>query len=222
MEEQFAVSEPADIHTLRAALGVEFSRAPSKKGIELFSHHYSCEALRQLWAKGRKAALRVKADPADIGAISIEIDEKWEAAEAVSAKPLHGVSLSEWTEKFRAIKQRYAHEAELSESIRTRAVEEICAIDKVARIRAGVLPGEPSFKQIQAIQANLFNGTSFRTGPAILETPADDFFGQRITLPEEHLELPRDTTPIPAPIGTEKEQFSPDQTAGNDWGFDDE
>ncbi|KPN64759.1 Integrase core domain [Aliiroseovarius crassostreae] len=222
LEEQFAVSEPADIHTLRAALGVEFSRIPSKKGIELFSHHYSCEALRHLWAKGRKAALRVKADPADIGAISIEIDGKWETAEAVSAKPLYGVSLSEWTEKFRAIKQRHAHEAELSEPIRTRAVEEIFAIDKAARIRAGVLPGEPSHKQIQAIQANLFNGTSFRTGPAILETPADDFFGQRITLPEEHFELPQDTTPIPAPTGTEKEQFSPDETGGNDWGFDDE
>ena len=200
---------------------MEFSRVPSKKGIELFSHHYSCEALRQLWAKGRKAALRVKADPADIGAISIEIDGKWETAEAVSAKPLYGVSLSEWTEKFRAIKQRHAHEAEFSEPIRTRAVEEIFAVDKTARIRAGVLPGEPSYKQIRAIQANLFNGTSFRTGPAILETPADDFFGQRITLPEDNPEPRQEITRIAVPTRTEKEQFSPGKTEGNDWGFDD-
>lgn len=135
---------------------------------------------------------------------------------------MYGVSLSEWTEKFRAIKQRHAHEAELSEPIRTRAVEEICAIDKAARIRAGVLPGEPSYRQVQAIQANLFNGTSFRTGPAILETPSDDFFGQRITLPEEHLEVPQDTGPIAAPAGAEDEQNSPDDTDENDWGFDDE
>lgn len=183
LEEQFAVTEPADIHTLRSTFGVEFTRKPSKKGIERFSHHYSCDALRKLWADGRRGPLRLKADPADIGAISIEINGRWKTAEALSETPLYGVSLSEWTEKFRAIKQRYAHEAELSESIRARAIEEICAIDKAARLRASVTSGEPSFKQIKAVQTNLFNGTCFRTGPAIRETPAEGFFGQRITLP---------------------------------------
>lgn len=221
LEDQFAVTEPADIHTLRAALGVEFKRKPSKKGIELFSHHYSCDALRQVWSQGRKASLRVRADPADIGAISVEINGRWQTAEAVSAVPLYGVSLSEWTEKFRVIKQHYAQQAELTEPIRTQAIEEICAVNKASRIRAGVLPGEPSYKQIKAIQANLFHGTSFRTGPAVLETPAEGFFGQRITLPEE------DTTPAtestknsasdaetPTKINTENDS--------RDWGFDDE
>lgn len=213
LEDQFAVTEPADIHTMRAAFGVEFIRKPSKKGIELFSHHYSCDALQQLWAQGRKTPLRVKADPADIGAISIEINGRWETAEAVSVIPLFGVSLSEWTEKFRAIKQRHAHEAELSEPIRTRAIDEICAMDKASRIRAGVMPSEPSYKQIKAIQANLFHGTSFRTGPAIVEAPAEGFFGQRITLPEDDI----------GPAAESTESIAPETARDiSDWGFDDE
>lgn len=221
LEDQFAVTEPADIHTLRAALGVEFTRKPSKKGIELFSHHYSCEALRQLWSQGRKAPVRVKADPADIGAISIEINGRWETAEAVSATPLYGVSLSEWTEKFRAIKQHYAHQAELTEPIRTQAIEEICAMDKASRIRAGVLPGEPSYKQIKAIQANLFNGTSFRTGPAIMETPAEGFFGHRITLPEEDATPPAESTKCTASDAGTYTEINTENDA-SEWGFDDE
>lgn len=219
LEDQFAVTEPADLHTLRAALGVEFTRKPSKKGIELFSHHYSCDALRRLWESGKRARLRIKADPTDIGAISIEIDGKWETAEAVSAKPLFGISLSEWTEKFREIKQRYAHEAELTESIRTRAIEEICARNKAARIRAGVLPGEPSYEQIKAIQKNLFHGTSFRTGPAIIETPAEGFIGQRITLPPE--DNPEESKPAD-PKTEDDHQTPPDATDDSAWGFDDE
>ncbi|MFC3059730.1 hypothetical protein [Paenirhodobacter populi] len=221
LEDQFAVSEPADIHTLRAALGVEFIRRPSKKGIELFSQHYTCEALRQLWVKGRCSPLRVKADPADIGAISVELNGRWETAEAVSATPLFGVSLAEWTEKFRTIKQRYAHEAELTESIRARAIEEICAIDKAARIRANVLPGEPSHQQIRAVQANLFNGTSFRSGPAILTTPAKAFIGQRIELPPDDSDPgtkpEKDTAPIP-----ETSPSSSPEVDASEWGFDDE
>src|SRR5690606_12276363 len=139
------------------------------------------------------------ADPADIGAISIEINGRWETAEAVSVTPLFGVSLGEWTEKFRVIKQHYAHEAELSEPIRTRAIDEICAMDKASCIRAGVMPGEPSYKQIKAIQANLFHDTSFRTGSAIMEAPAEGFFGQRITLPEDDIDPAAESTESIAP-----------------------
>ncbi|MFT3810151.1 MAG: hypothetical protein QM698_09565 [Micropepsaceae bacterium] len=221
LEDQFAVTEPADIHTLRAALGVEFTRKPSKKGIELFSHHYSCEALRQLWSEGRKAPLRVKADPADIGAISVVINGRWETAEAVSATPLFGVSLSEWTEKFRAIKQHYAHEAELTEPIRIRAIEEICGINKASRIRASVMPGEPSYKQIKVLQKNLFHGTSFRSGPAILETPAQGFFGRKITLPEEDVQLVVESlNDEESNIETIKQIDT--EVDASKWGFDDE
>ncbi len=219
LEDQFAVTEPADLHTLRAALGVEFTRKPSKKGIELFSHHYSCDALRRLWETGKRSRLRVKADPADIGAISIEIDGKWETAEAVTATPLFGISLAEWAEKFREIKQRYAHEAELTESIRTRSIEEIRAVNKAARIRAGVMPGEPSYEQIKAIQKNLFHGTSFRTGPAVIETPAEGFIGQRITLPPE--DSPEASSPTDPSAG-DNHQPPSDTADDSAWGFDDE
>lgn len=221
LEEQFAVTEPADLHTLRAALGVEFTRKPSKKGVELFSHHYSCDALRQHWARGKRTALRVKADPADIGAVSIEIDGKWETAEALSATPLYGISLNEWITQFREIKLRFSHEAELTESIRDRAIQEICATDKAARIRSAVLPGEPSFKQTKAVQANLFNGTYFRTGPAILETPAEDFFGQKITLPDSHANSPVVSEDAVAGDADEPDDSISDSD-GSEWGFDDE
>lgn len=163
--------------------------------------------------------LRVKADPADIGAISIEIDGKWETAEAVTATPLFGISLAEWAEKFREIKQRYAHEAELTELIRTRSIEEIRAVNKAARIRAGVMPGEPSYEQIKAIQKNLFHGTSFRTGPAVIETPAEGFIGQRITLPPE--DSPEASSPTDPSAG-DNHQPPSDTADDSAWGFDDE
>ncbi len=197
---------------------MEFTRKPSKKGIELFSHHYSCGALRQLWESGKRARLRVKADPADIGAISIEIDGKWETAEAVTATPLFGIFLTEWTEKFRIIKQRYAHAAERIKSIRTRAIEEICAIDKAARIRAGVLPGEPSYEQIKVIQRHSFHGTSFRTGPANIETPVKGFIGQRITLPPE--DSPEASSPSD-PSASDNHLPPSDVMDESTWGFDD-
>ncbi|MGH1452829.1 MAG: Mu transposase C-terminal domain-containing protein [Paracoccaceae bacterium] len=90
----YDVSEPPDLNTRRAALGYEFTRTPSKQGVVLFSNHYDCKELIKLRRDNKGKPVRVRIDPDNIGAVSVEIDRTWYEARALNGEELEGLSMA--------------------------------------------------------------------------------------------------------------------------------
>lgn len=65
----FGTPPPLGAVQITAALGTEFSKKLSKKGVALYKNHYSCEALRELFKSNFKDKLRVRMHPSNIGFI---------------------------------------------------------------------------------------------------------------------------------------------------------
>lgn len=203
------VSAPPDRHARRAALGHEFERKLSNRGLRFFDNFYSCPELREQFKRSRNRKFIIRIDPADIGEISVEIGGVWYAATPVKGC-FDGISLVDWIAENRVLRQRYAAEAELTDDVRERAIANIQSIDKAARLRAGITPQNPSKAQLAHIERALFQGAIREQSPEQPETvtrPAP--FGQFID-------------PSPVEDGETDFALPPPPTESSEWFLEDE
>ncbi|WP_226551932.1 Mu transposase C-terminal domain-containing protein [Celeribacter naphthalenivorans] len=159
------ISAPPDRHVRRTVLGHEFERILSKRGIRFFGNFYSCPELREKFKRSRNRKFTIRIDPEDIGEISIRIGNEWHSASPVKGN-FDGISLADWIAENRVLLQRYASEAELTEDVRDRAIANIRAIDKAARLRAGITPQNAGKTQLAQIERSLFQAQQLPDEPA--------------------------------------------------------
>ena len=159
--ETFGISEPPDINTRRVAFGIEFERKPSKTGVVVYCNHYSCPELEAFWRTYPRRSVRVRIDPANIGAVSVQIDQAWYQADAVNGEELEGVTLPEWIQGLRDIRKKHASEALLTLELRNATIVKIKAINMAARKRAQLLPTEISEARLKELERRLCAGTMF-------------------------------------------------------------
>ena len=119
-------------------------------------------------------------DPDDIGHVSVLLDGKLKQLRAVNIGRLDGLALSDWVDAQRALRQRYAEEAELSCDIRDAAIERIIEINQNARIRAKLTPQSLSNGQIKNLEQTLSMGAVFWQNDNACQPSADGIFGQEI------------------------------------------
>lgn len=174
------VSAPPDRHARRAALGHEFERKLSNRGLRFFGNFYSCAELREQLKRSRNRKFNIRIDPDDIGEISVEIGDDWYAATPVKGC-FDGISFVDWIAENRMLRQRYAAEAEITDDVRERAIANIQSTDTAARLRAGITPQNPSKAQLTHIERALFQGAIREDRPSQPENEARPApFGQFI------------------------------------------
>lgn len=181
LQEEMMVSPPPDAFSKRNAFGVEFDRSITGRGVCLFSNYYSSPELETYWRlRKTKKKIRVILDPDDIGHVSVLLDGKLKQLRAVNIGRLDGLALSDWVDAQRALRQRYAEEAELSCDIRDAAIERIIEINQNARIRAKLTPQSLSNGQIKNLEQTLSMGAVFWQNDNACQPSADGIFGQEI------------------------------------------
>jgi putative transposase len=180
LADKYDVSEPPDLNTRRTALGYEFVRTPSKQGVVLFSNHYDCKELRTFrrFNKGKQVRLRI--DPGNIGAVSVEIDRVWYQADALNGEELEGLSMDQWTRVMRELRQRHAGEAELTLPQRNRAIQKIRKIVDDARDLGGLIDPEYTAERLSYLANNLCAGLIFNHPETPPVSSGDVPFGRKI------------------------------------------
>lgn len=211
LAEDYGVSEPPDINTRRVAFGIEFERKPSKMGVVAYCNHYSCPELEAFWRKHPKRSVRFRIDPANIGAVSVEVDKMWYQANAVNGEELEGVTLPEWIQGLRDIRKKYAKEALLTLELRNATIAKIKAINTAARKRAQLLPTEISEARLKELEKRLCAGTMFDHPQTPPEQCDEVPFGRKV-----HPHKPNDEIDESAP----SDQGRPDPDDG-DWEIED-
>lgn len=178
---KYDVTEPPDLNTRRVALGYEFERKPSKQGVVLFSNYYNCPELIKYWRTNKGKPVRVRIDPENIGAISVEIEREWFQAIAVNGETLEGLSLAEWRLAMRELRQRYAGEALATLPQRDRAIEKIKNIVGEACESAGLIDPGYSAEHLEYLEKNLCAGLLFDHPSEPPVSDEDVPFGRKIT-----------------------------------------
>lgn len=177
---KYDVTEPPDLNTRRVALGYEYVRTPSKQGVVLFSNHYDCKELMKYRRANKGKSVRIRIDPDNIGAVSVEIDRVWHQAPALNGEEIEGLSMAHWTLVMRELRQRHSAEAELTLPQRNRAIQKIRKIVDGARDLGGLVDPEYTAERLEYLENNLCAGIIFKHP----ETPptSDDGapFGRKI------------------------------------------
>lgn len=176
----YDVSEPPDLNTRRAALGYEFTRTPSKQGVVLFSNHYDCKELIKFRRDNKGKPVRVRIDPDNIGAVSVEIDRTWYEALALNGEELEGLSMAHWTRVMRELRQRHEAEAELTLPQRNRAIQKIRKIVDDARELGGLVDPEYTEDRLAYLENNLCAGMIFNHPENPPQSASDAPFGRKI------------------------------------------
>lgn len=159
--QKYHVTEPPDLNTRRVALGYEFERTPSSEGVVFLSNHYSCPELVQFRRKNKGRSVKLRIEPSNIGAISVEIGTEWFVAPALNGEELEGMTLTNWTKVMRELRSTYAAEAVATLQQRNRAIHKIKTIVAGARLREGLLDPEYSAAHIEYLDKNLCGGLLF-------------------------------------------------------------
>ena len=186
---------PVDRLTRCAALGIELQVRLGKQGVTVFSNRYSCPELREHYAMGTDRSMRVRVDTANLGMVAVEVGGKWVPARP-HTKDMEGISLPEWVEEYRKLRERYKHEAELSADLRANAARTIRAIASDARarlLRREATPFGHSADYVQKLHKTLFEGFRFRDEMDARLEDAPDGVGREI-LPAAEPDAP--TSPV--------------------------
>ncbi|WP_420861946.1 Mu transposase C-terminal domain-containing protein [Algirhabdus cladophorae] len=153
--DKYDVTEPPDLNTRRVALGYEFVRTPSKQGVVLFSNHYDCKELMKYRQIHKGKPVRIRIDPDNIGAVSVEIDRVWYQANALNGEEIEGLSMDHWTRVVRELRQRNSAEAELTLPQRNRAIQKVRKIVDDARDLGGLVDPEYTAERLDYLANNL-------------------------------------------------------------------
>lgn len=178
--EKYDVSEPPDLHTRRVALGYEFVRTPSKQGVVLFSNHYDCKELMKFRRINKGKPVRLRIDPGNIGAVSVEIGQEWYDAPALNGEEIEGLSMSHWTRVMRELRQRHTGEAELTLPQRNRAIQKIRKLVDDARELGGLIDPEYTAERLEYLENNLCGGLLFNHPETPPSTEDGVPFGRKI------------------------------------------
>ncbi|OLS46932.1 hypothetical protein BV379_00595 [Rhodovulum sulfidophilum] len=159
--QKYGVTEPPDLNTRRVALGYEFERVPSSLGVTFLSNQYSCPEMVQFWRRNKGKPIKLRIEPSNIGAISVQIETEWFLAPALNGEELEGMTLTNWTKVMRELRSTYAAEATATLPQRNRAIQKIKAIVDEARLREGLIDPEYTAEHLEYLDKNLCGGLLF-------------------------------------------------------------
>ncbi|AVL53629.1 hypothetical protein CEP88_14120 [Roseobacter denitrificans] len=159
------VPECPDAFEKRTALGVPLERTLQKRGLEICGNFYRSDETVCHFKETLSPTLNIRLDPDDIGAVSVEINNRWFEARCEHGD-LDGVSLEEWKAEHELILQRYKDVELLNRKTRRSAIAAIKARCDQA-IAKRLIPGSTTDNTagIDAVQNQLFHGRSYEPLP---------------------------------------------------------
>ncbi|MCE8472650.1 hypothetical protein LZ189_27035, partial [Rhodovulum sulfidophilum] len=128
---------------------------PSSLGVIFLSNQYSCPELVQFWRRNKGKPIKLRIEPSNIGAISVQIKTEWFLAPALNGEELEGMTLTNWTKVMRELRSTYATEATATLPQRNRAIQKIKAIVDEARLREGLIDPEYTAEHLEYLDKNL-------------------------------------------------------------------
>ncbi|WDQ98424.1 hypothetical protein PSC71_14530 [Devosia sp. J2-20] len=157
-EDKFGIRPWRDSHGRRTAFGVRLERAVTPQGVEVLGNYYrddSPEGLRLLRKMRNTDLATVMVDVANLGAISIVIDEIAYALPARD-KTLEGTRAVDWIETTKVLRQQYAANSIVPRSIAYRALGRIIEKNDAAAERATVVSTVYSTTDLDYFEQGLF------------------------------------------------------------------
>ncbi|KEJ93750.1 hypothetical protein SUH3_13215 [Pseudosulfitobacter pseudonitzschiae] len=158
----YGVTPPPDGHVRRAAFGIPNNRIIVGGNVKVVGIEYTSDAVRNQFLHGHDSNVDVRMDPQDLGWITVRIDGKWHAAEAVP-EGFHGRSLDEWIDTCTALRQKHRRDAAIHEDSIRRAFDGIETIQRDALLRMELTPSRMSAEALHRLEGELFLGLNITT-----------------------------------------------------------
>ncbi|WP_419951622.1 hypothetical protein [Methylobacterium sp.] len=133
----FHVKPPPSRDRLRHVFGISLAPTLGNEGLRVLGLYYWCEALEKHFVDRGFVEMEVKADPADLGSISVRIGDAWHVATCVRPG-FNDVSMDTWIRAVADLRRVHADQAEITEDIMFEALRAIDGVRKAAEARAGI------------------------------------------------------------------------------------
>jgi putative transposase len=155
---------------LRHIFGIEHKLTIGPRGITFLGLDYQSQDLQTLhhYMRGK---VKVKIDPQDLGAISVQTHEKSWICVPCRQDFARGLSLKDWVAAAERLRARHVHDAELARPVVEKAIADIREIADAARIRAGLPSPQLTPKDLERQEREVFRSFRIRDSDA---TPASD------------------------------------------------
>ena len=165
LNDAYGVLPPPSPSRMRAVFGISADRKFGSYGIRFLGLDYRSKRLAKLKAELGDAIFAIKADPADLGSISVRDAAKNEWFSVPCDLPqAMGLTAAEWLETRRALTRKHAEMAALREDIVLEAMRDIRALGLAAAERAGIGPSTLSHASVIELERELF--ASFEIVPS--------------------------------------------------------
>ena len=176
----FGLRPPQGWEQITMALGIEYTRIVSKRGLQLYHLHYSCEELPKVRKSTDQREFKFRVHPENIGFAMIWINDRWVRADSIEPHT-EGVRMMDWIAEYRALAQKYHKEAEIYSDVRDGALKRIGKIVDMAKARAQLAPVELSPERLERLDRELYHGPRFiEDTPLKTLTDVDIPFGEVI------------------------------------------
>ncbi len=169
---------PPHRDVLRHVMGVACERRIGVHGVSFSGIRYQSEALQRYRREIRQRPAEVRVDPLDLWAVSVKTKTGWITVPA-RFRGLEGVSIWQWAEAVRDLRQRHADSAALSRGTVLAAVTHLSDVAQEAVRRAEIRSPVLTAKYFEKLEADVFRSLTF----------ADDGeFGDDLVLPSPLVE----------------------------------
>lgn len=157
-EDKYGIRPWRDSHGRRTAFGVRLERAVTEQGVEVLGNFYrddSAEGLRRLQKMRHAGKAIVMVDIANLGAISIVIDEVAYTLPARDRR-MEGMRAVDWIEATKSLRRQYAGSAVVSRDIAYRALARIIDKNNAAAERSTIVSTVYSVEDLDWYEDGLF------------------------------------------------------------------
>lgn len=155
------VGLPAQIpQTMRRhAFGIHQTRILDARGIRFLAINYNSDELQQIRRSPGGNEVSFYVDRNDLGTISVWNNDRWLEVPC-SVENFSRISLLQWLEVSKVLRNRYAGNAEIRTSIIFEALHAMQKVSDDAMTLMGVLPQVPTAQQLADLERNLYWGLS--------------------------------------------------------------
>jgi putative transposase len=167
----YGVKPAPDLRRRRLVFGTKLTRKADREGVVIHGVRYHSERLARWFVAHNKGDVDVRWYSEDIGVVMVRVGKEWIEVPSVQRR-FAGVSALVWRMAARQLRATRAAEAEMSEDVVFRAIDDIEAMNAAAMKREGLVVHDWSPEALKRLEESLFAGFRIRANDAPAR-PAD-------------------------------------------------
>ncbi|EIE53051.1 transposase, putative [Citreicella sp. 357] len=157
---QWGVMPPPDMHTARTVFGQHKTATLDKTGITILKVRYHSEKLATWLRREDSCTVNVRWHPKDIGAVSVQLGDRWHEVPSVDAS-LEGVSAQTWLTATRTVRAGNPKSNRLDLPAVRQAIKAIEERNEAAMVSASLNLEDWSAEAFDRAEKNVLAGVEF-------------------------------------------------------------